>query len=95
MLEGLRLRMDGALRLVDRGAFADAARHALALQQWLTTPGLAEAGEVPRAMGHLANFDDATATPLLATACGTQARFASAARAALADGGGTRMPPPQ
>lgn len=32
-------------------------------------------------MVHLASFDDATGTPLLATACGTQARFASAARA--------------
>lgn len=81
VLEGLRLRMDGALRLVDRGALVDAARHALALHQWLTTPGLAEAGEVLRAMVHLASFDDATGAPLLATACETQARFASAARA--------------
>src|SRR5271167_1391512 len=29
VLEGLRLRMDGALRIIDRGIILDAARHAL------------------------------------------------------------------
>src|SRR5271157_5149012 len=38
VLQGLRLRMDGALRIVDRGKILDAARHALALHQWIVAP---------------------------------------------------------
>jgi len=38
VLEGLRLRMDGVLRIIDRGTILDAARHALDLHQWLTAP---------------------------------------------------------
>src|SRR5690349_9888957 len=34
VLEGLRLRMDGALRIIDRGQIFVAARHALTLHQW-------------------------------------------------------------
>lgn len=33
VLEGLRVRMDGALRIIDRGAILAAAEHALALHQ--------------------------------------------------------------
>ena len=32
MLDGLRLRMEGALTIIDRGAIIEAARHALALR---------------------------------------------------------------
>ena len=38
VLEGLRLRMDHALRIIDRGVIFEAARHALSLHQWLTAP---------------------------------------------------------
>ncbi len=77
ILEGLRLRMDGALRLIDRGAILDAARHALALHQWLTEPDFDAEGAVQRAAAHLAGFDDATGTPLLAAAHGLHAWLAS------------------
>ncbi len=35
VIEGLRLRTDGALRIIDRGAIIDVARHVLDLHQWL------------------------------------------------------------
>src|SRR4051812_2925126 len=35
VLEGFRLRMDGALRIIDRGAIFEAARTALDLHQWI------------------------------------------------------------
>ena len=73
VLEGLRLRMDGALHLVDRGAILDAARHAFALHQWLTAPDFDEEGAVQRAERHLARFDETAGTPLLAAALGAQA----------------------
>ena len=49
VLEGFRLRMDGALRIIDRGAILDAARHALELHQWLTAPDFDQEGEVQQA----------------------------------------------
>jgi len=54
VLEGLRLRMDHALRIVDRGAIFDAARTALALHQWITEPDYDQEGEVQAAERHLA-----------------------------------------
>src|SRR5271165_2375268 len=54
VLEGLRLRMDGALRIIDRGAIIDAARHALELHQWLTAPDFDQEGEVQQAERSLA-----------------------------------------
>jgi hypothetical protein len=54
VLEGLRLRMDGALRIVDRGAIFDAARTALGHHQWLTAPDFDQEGEVQAAERHLA-----------------------------------------
>ena len=68
VLEGFRLRMDGALRIIDRGAILDAARHALELHQWLTTPDFDQEGEVQRAERCLAA--QAGGTPLLAAAHG-------------------------
>jgi hypothetical protein len=49
VLEGLRLRMDHAMRIIDRGVIFDAARHALALHQWLTVPDFDQEGEVKQA----------------------------------------------
>jgi len=71
LLEGLRLRMDHALRIIDRGAIFAAARHALTLYQWLTTPDFDQEGEVQRAEVALAEADGPT--PLLAAARGFHA----------------------
>src|SRR5215831_17301614 len=49
VLEGLRLRMDHALRLIDRGAIFAAARHALDLHQWLVAPDFDQEGDVQAA----------------------------------------------
>jgi hypothetical protein len=68
VLEGLRLRMDGALRIIDRGAILDAARHALTLHQWLTAPDFDQEGEVRQAERCLAI--QTAGTPLLAAAHG-------------------------
>ncbi len=54
VLEGLRLRMDHALRIVDRGAAFEAARTALTLHQWITEPDFVQEGEVQAAERHLA-----------------------------------------
>src|SRR5579863_5140474 len=46
VLEGLRLRMDGALRIVDRGQIFEAARAALTLHQWIVEPDFDQEGEI-------------------------------------------------
>ncbi len=53
VLEGLRLRMDHELRIVDRGEIFEAARTALSLHQWLTEPDFDQEGEVQAAERHL------------------------------------------
>jgi hypothetical protein len=68
VLEGFRLRMDGALRIIDRGAVLDAARHALDLHQWLVAPDFDQEGDVQQAERCLAA--QAGGTPLLAAAHG-------------------------
>ena len=73
LLEGLRLRMDSALRIIDRGAIFEAARHALALHQWITTPDFDEEGEVQQAEAHMARLDGRGETPLLVAAFSTYA----------------------
>jgi hypothetical protein len=73
ILEGLRLRLDGALHIVDRGAVLDAARHALTLHQWLTAPDFDQEGEVQQAEKLLARFAGRGETPLLAAAQGMHA----------------------
>jgi hypothetical protein len=70
VLEGLRLRMDGALRIIDRGSIFAAARHALDLHQWLATPDFDQEGDIRRAERALAGQ---TGTPLLAAAAGLRA----------------------
>ena len=55
VLEGLRLRMDHALRIVDRGQIFEAARSALALHQWIVDPDFDQEGEIQDAERHLAD----------------------------------------
>ena len=81
MLEGLRLRMDHALRIIDRGMILEAARHALRLHAWLTSPDFDQEGDIQRAEAALATFS--RVTPLLAAALGVHAWL---------DGGGERPP---
>ena len=82
VLEGLRLRMDHALRIIDRGMIFEAARHALRLHQWLTLPDFDQEGEIQHAAATLVAAE-AGATPLLAAAHGLHAWL---------DGGGARAP---
>jgi hypothetical protein len=49
MLEGLRLRMDHALRIIDRGMILEAARYALRPHAWLTSPDFDQEGGIQRA----------------------------------------------
>jgi hypothetical protein len=83
VLQGLRLRVDGAMRIIDRGEILDAARHALTLYQWIVAPDFDEEGEVQEAERHLADVAAAGDTPLLAAARGVHAWL---------DSGGTRPP---
>jgi hypothetical protein len=55
VLEGLRVRMDHALRIVDRGQIFEAARTALALHQWIVEPDFDQEGEIQEAERHLAD----------------------------------------
>jgi hypothetical protein len=82
VLEGLRLRMDGALRIIDRGAIFDAARHALTLHQWIVAPDFDQEGEVQIAEQALAH-PSAAAAPLLSAAVSMHAWLRD---------GGTRPP---
>jgi len=72
MLEGLRMRMDHAMRIIDRGVIFEAARHALALHQWLIAPDFDQEGEVHQAAAALAT-PQADASPLLSAAIGMHA----------------------
>jgi hypothetical protein len=73
VLEGFRLRMDGALRIIDRGLVFDAARHALTLHQWLAAPDFDQEGEVQRAEQALAASAGSGGSVLLAAAHGMHA----------------------
>ena len=70
VLEGLRLRMEHALRIIDRGAIFAAARHALDLHQWLVAPDFDQEGEVHRADVFL-RAPGADVAPLLTAATAT------------------------
>ena len=72
VLEGLRLRMDGELRIIDRGLIVDAARHALDLHQWITAPDFDQEGEV-RAAERVLDRPNAATAPLLTAAVGMHA----------------------
>lgn len=82
MLEGLRMRMDPAMRILERGMIFNAARHAFTLHQWLTRPDFDQEGEVQEAEAALA-VPEANVSPLLTAALGMHAWL---------DGGGTRAP---
>jgi hypothetical protein len=66
MLEGLRLRMESELRIIDRGQIFAAARYALGLHQWLVEPDFDQEGEVQCAEAHLAETPDQGGTLLTA-----------------------------
>ena len=68
-IEGLRLRMDPYLRIIDRGDILDKARTALALHQWIVEPDFDQEGEVQRAEALLA-MQPASLPPLIAAALG-------------------------
>ena len=72
VLEGFRLRMDGALRIIDRGMVFEAARHALTLHQWLFAPDFDQEGEVQRAEQAL-GASAGSGSSLLAVARGVHA----------------------
>jgi hypothetical protein len=76
-LEGLRFRMDHALRVIDRGVIFEAARHALDQYQWLVTPDFDQEVAVQAAEKMLAAQ---SGTALLAAAAGL--------RQWIEDGGG-------
>jgi hypothetical protein len=82
VLEGLRLRMDGALRIIDRGAIFEAARHALTLHQWIVAPDFDQEDEVQIAEKALAH-PSAAAAPMLSAAVSMHAWLQD---------GGTRPP---
>lgn len=66
-IEGLRLRMDHALGIVDRAAIFEAARTAFGLHQWLTAPDFEQEREVQAAAQHLAAMDMPSVLLLAAT----------------------------
>jgi hypothetical protein len=68
-IEGLRLRMDPYLRIIDRGAILDRARAALTLHQWIVEPDFDQEGGVQRAEAILAR-QPASLPPLIAAAKG-------------------------
>ncbi|MDD2766001.1 MAG: hypothetical protein PHE83_18720 [Opitutaceae bacterium] len=68
-IEGLRLRMDPYLRIIDRGEILDRARAALTLHQWIVEPDFDQEGEVQRAETMLA-IQPASLPPLIAAAQG-------------------------
>jgi hypothetical protein len=70
VLEALWLRMDHALRIMDRASIFAAAEHALTLHRWLVAPDFGQEVDVRHAEKHLAGFAGASGTPLLAAATG-------------------------
>ena len=68
-IEGLRLRMDPYLRIIDRGDILDKARFALDLHQWIVEADFDQEGEVQRAEAVLAK-QPASLPPLIAAAEG-------------------------
>jgi hypothetical protein len=77
VLEGLRLRMAEAPRVIDRGEILANARHALTLHQWIVAPDFDQEGQIQSAARHLAGFVRDGSTPLLAAAEGMHAWLAA------------------
>jgi hypothetical protein len=63
ILEGLSLRMDPYLSMLDRDAIFDAARHAFDQYQWVVTPDFDQEGEIQAVETALAGASGAT-TPI-------------------------------
>lgn len=82
ILEGLRLRMDGELRIIDRGMVFEAARHALHQYQWITTPDFDQESEIKQAEATIA-VAEANGSRLVAAAQGLHGWLS---------GGGARPP---
>jgi hypothetical protein len=68
-IEGLRLRMDPYLRIIDRADILEKAKTALTLHQWIVEPDFDQEGEVQRAETVLAR-QPASLPPLIAGAQG-------------------------
>jgi hypothetical protein len=68
ILEGLCLRMDPYLSMLDRDAIFDAARHAFDQYQWLVTPNFDQEGEIQAVETALAGERPAPRHPLPAAA---------------------------
>jgi hypothetical protein len=66
-IEGLRLRMDPYLRIIDRGDMLDKAKFALDLHQWIVEPDFDQEGEIQRAESRLA-LQPPSLPPLIAGA---------------------------
>lgn len=82
LLEGLRLRMDPYLSIIERGAIFEAGRHAFGLHQWMSLPDFDQEGEIQQAEARLAEASR-EAPPLLAAGQGVHAWIES---------GGSRPP---
>jgi hypothetical protein len=67
LIEGVRLRLDPAAALIDRGAMFDAARHASGLYRWFSRPDDAQQAAIGKAEVHLARVADSH-SPLLGAA---------------------------
>jgi len=68
-IEGLRLRMNPYLRIIDRADILEKAKTALTLHQWIVEPDFDQEGEVQRAEALLAR-QPASLPPLIAAAHG-------------------------
>jgi hypothetical protein len=68
-IEGLRLRMDPYLRIIDRADILEKVKTALTLHQWIVEPDFDQEGEVQRAEALLAR-QPASLPPLIAAAQG-------------------------
>jgi hypothetical protein len=71
-IEGLRLRMDPILRIIDRADILEKAKAALTLHQWIVEPDFDQEGEVQRAEALLAR-QPASLPPLIAAPQGLRA----------------------
>jgi hypothetical protein len=67
LVEGVRLRLDPAAALIDRGAIFDAARYACNLYRWFSAPDAAQRSAIGAAEQHLATLADRS-SPLLGAA---------------------------
>jgi hypothetical protein len=71
-IEGLRLRMDSYLRIIDRADILENAKTALTLHQWIVEPDFDQEGEVQRAEAVLVR-QPASLPPLITAAQGLRA----------------------